>query len=90
MAPSALSSIKSRILHSRSLVRSALPSVLLDTPSSSLRFFSSPSSTHVLLDCDGVLFCDTTPLPGSKEVVAEFGRMGKRVLFVTNGSSKSR
>lgn len=43
-----------------------------------------------ILDCDGVLWRGSEPLPGASEAVAALQRAGKRVLFVTNNASKSR
>jgi 4-nitrophenyl phosphatase len=43
-----------------------------------------------LLDCDGVLWRGSTLLPRTKEVLQQLRSMGKRLLFVTNNSTKSR
>ncbi|CAG8552988.1 8797_t:CDS:2 [Acaulospora morrowiae] len=43
-----------------------------------------------LLDCDGVLWHGNTLLPGVREVLALLRQKGKRLIFVTNNSAKSR
>jgi phosphoglycolate phosphatase len=44
----------------------------------------------MLFDCDGVLWKGSQLIEGSKEALSAFERQGKRLLFVTNNSSKSR
>jgi len=43
-----------------------------------------------ILDCDGVLWLEKVLLPGIKDVLTRLRSNGKRVLFLTNNSSKSR
>jgi phosphoglycolate phosphatase len=44
----------------------------------------------MLFDCDGVLWKGSQLIEGSKEALSAFESQGKRLLFVTNNSSKSR
>ena len=44
----------------------------------------------VLLDCDGVLWNGDTIIDGTREALASFRAAGKRLLFITNNSTKSR
>jgi phosphoglycolate phosphatase len=44
----------------------------------------------VLTDCDGVLWLQMTPLPHAADVVNLFRRLGKRMFYVTNNSTKTR
>jgi hypothetical protein len=43
-----------------------------------------------LIDLDGVLYVDKTPVEGAKETVAMLEEMGYRYRFVSNTTSKSR
>lgn len=45
---------------------------------------------NFIIDCDGVLYTGGVDLPRAKEAIAMLRRLGKRVVFVTNTSSKSR
>ncbi|MFA7098873.1 MAG: HAD-IIA family hydrolase [Eubacteriales bacterium] len=42
-----------------------------------------------ILDMDGTIYLDETPLPGAREFVARAKRLGKRIIFFTNNASKS-
>ena len=42
----------------------------------------------LLFDLDGVLFLGSSPIPGAGDVVTTLRRAGKRVVFVTNNSSR--
>ncbi|XP_059053890.1 glycerol-3-phosphate phosphatase [Achroia grisella] len=44
----------------------------------------------VLTDCDGVLWIDTTAIPGSADTINYFRKQGKRIFYVTNNSTKIR
>ncbi|XP_075743108.1 glycerol-3-phosphate phosphatase isoform X2 [Rhipicephalus microplus] len=48
------------------------------------------SITYVCVDCDGVLWRANNAIPGSSEALSLLRKLGKKVLFVTNNSSKSR
>jgi HAD superfamily hydrolase (TIGR01450 family) len=68
-----------------------VPSTILkSTPAEALAVFTDPSITHVLLDCDGVVYCNKFPLYKTKEMITHLQSIGKKVFFVTNSSSKSR
>ncbi|EZA62560.1 hypothetical protein DMN91_006097 [Ooceraea biroi] len=53
-----------------------------------LKFFNSFDT--VLTDCDGVLWMHMTPIPNSSNVLNLFRKLGKRVFYVTNNSTKTR
>lgn len=44
----------------------------------------------VLTDCDGVIYLNNTVIAGTAKVFTKLRAMGKKVLFVSNNSSKSR
>jgi phosphoglycolate phosphatase len=44
----------------------------------------------VVMDCDGVIWRGATLLPGVRESIALLRDQGKRLVFVTNNSNKSR
>ncbi|XP_045485286.1 glycerol-3-phosphate phosphatase isoform X1 [Pieris rapae] len=44
----------------------------------------------VLSDCDGVLWINNNAIPGSADVINYFRKLGKRVFYVTNNSTKVR
>jgi ribonucleotide monophosphatase NagD (HAD superfamily) len=43
-----------------------------------------------LLDCDGVIWNGDSLIEGAAQTIEYLKRLGKRVLFVSNNSSKSR
>mmetsp|Transcript_15217 Transcript_15217/g.17233 ORF Transcript_15217/g.17233 Transcript_15217/m.17233 type:complete len:302 (+) Transcript_15217:191-1096(+) len=45
---------------------------------------------NIVLDCDGVLWSGSIPIPGSAKTVLELKQAGKNVVYVTNNSTKSR
>ncbi|CAN0089976.1 unnamed protein product, partial [Phaeothamnion confervicola] len=45
---------------------------------------------NLLLDCDGVLWAGSDPIPGAIECVKAMIAAGKKVVFITNNSTKSR
>ena len=44
----------------------------------------------VLTDCDGVLWTGSVAIDGSPEVIQALRKLGKKVIYVTNNSTKSR
>ena len=44
----------------------------------------------VLTDCDGVLWHNNNPIENVPEMVHYFRKLGKKVIYVTNNSSKTR
>ena len=44
----------------------------------------------ILSDCDGVLWTTDSVIPGGPTAIDKLKAMGKKVLYVTNNSNKSR
>jgi len=44
----------------------------------------------ILFDCDGVLWHENAPVPGAPATLRRLQSLGKRLLFATNNSGKSR
>lgn len=84
----------------------SLPPVPFSIPSPShLSTMSSPAASPaplawsaseldrfdaLLFDCDGVLWHETSPIPGAIETLQRLEDLGKKLLFATNNSGKSR
>ena len=62
--------------------------VLLDDADEVSRLLSAVD--FVLTDCDGVIYLNNTVIAGTTTVFAKLREMGKKILFVSNNSSKSR
>ncbi|KAI9190431.1 hypothetical protein H9P43_001865 [Blastocladiella emersonii ATCC 22665] len=62
---------------------------LADADAAAIQAFVAQFDTF-LLDMDGVLWQGDTLIPGVDEALARLRALGKRLLFVTNNSSKSR
>ena len=43
-----------------------------------------------IFDCDGVLWRGSELIPGISETLSRLRQLGKRIVFVTNNSTKSR
>ena len=48
------------------------------------------SVDFILTDCDGVIYLNNTVITGTPQVLNRLRELGKKVLFVSNNSSKSR
>ena len=44
----------------------------------------------VCADCDGVIYRAGNAIDGSPQLLSELARMGKRIVYVTNGSTRTR
>ncbi|KAF8071377.1 PGLP2 [Scenedesmus sp. PABB004] len=51
---------------------------------------AAPAARTLVLDCDGVLWRGSHVIPGAIETLAALRGAGRRLLFLTNNSSKSR
>ena len=52
--------------------------------------FDLSSKTHIIMDCDGVLWKGNQPVQGAKETLEQLEQKGFQLGFVTNNSSLSR
>lgn len=48
------------------------------------------SVDYILTDCDGVLYLNNQTIPGTPELFDKLREMGKKILFVSNNSTRSR
>ena len=44
------------------------------------------SKTHIIMDCDGVLWKGNQPIPGVKKTLEQLEETGYKLGFVTNNS----
>ena len=52
--------------------------------------FNLHGKTHIIMDCDGVLWKGNRPISGVKETLEQLEQQGFTLGFVTNNSSLSR
>jgi len=69
-------------------LQTPLPPNIITSPAACLSKLMSKQI--IMLDCDGVIYCDKTPLPNSAAIIFRLMDAGKTVLFVTNSSALSR
>jgi ribonucleotide monophosphatase NagD (HAD superfamily) len=62
--------------------------VLLDTPHEVSRLLDAVD--FILTDCDGVIYLNNTVIAGTAKVFSRLRSMGKKILFVSNNSTRSR
>jgi len=62
----------------------------LDTPEEVSTYVNNERFSHVLFDCDGVLYRGTDPIPGAARAIRSLMEGGKRCLFVTNNAGIDR
>ncbi|XP_059094563.1 uncharacterized protein LOC131889474 [Tigriopus californicus] len=62
---------------------------LVDLDPAGIKTFFDSFDT-VLCDCDGVLWLSQEAIPGSPEAIRLLKSLGKRVIFVTNNSNRTR
>jgi phosphoglycolate phosphatase len=60
----------------------------LDAADKALEFLSRYD--YILSDCDGVLYVNNDVIPGVPEVMNKLRAMGKKIIFATNNSTKTR
>jgi len=48
------------------------------------------SFDYILCDCDGVLWCNNKVIPDVPEALNKLRKMGKKIIFATNNSTKTR
>lgn len=65
-----------------------MPCTTLNGPSEGTSFVDKFDT--FLFDCDGVIWQGKHLIPGVRLVLENLKRLGKRILFVTNNSTKSR
>lgn len=60
----------------------------LDTPDKAADFLNR--FDYILTDCDGVLYVNNDAVPGVPETLNRLRAMGKKIIFATNNSTKTR
>lgn len=78
-----------RAASTRASAASTGEDLLVDDDSGLLDRISSDVDC-IVMDCDGVIWQGDTLLPGVRESIQLLREMGKRLVFVTNNSNKSR
>ncbi|CAG9561255.1 unnamed protein product [Danaus chrysippus] len=82
------SEVRAPVLNTARMFKSSVFN-LQDATADQVKEFLNSFDT-VLSDCDGVLWINNSAIPGSAEAMNFFRKLGKRIFYVTNNSTKIR